>query len=210
MPLMPAPAMQPPPGGQVPPEAAAPPPEDTGPIIPSRGPARDEGVMDEQQLEQFLDKSFQVIYGGQTPNGQVNPAVADQLRRNDDPTQALADTAARVASRIVSGAQESNFSLDPAVVFSGLMELVGELATIAGTEGIYDYDQGEINAAATRAGESLYGMVQGTGLISQEEMMADAGAIVEASQTGEMDQALTDLERGATGNVGAGLVGGAQ
>ena len=202
MPIMPP--MQPGAGGPegLPPEeaegGAPPPPPEAGPVTPGGGPSRDEGEMDEKQLDSFMDKALQVIYGGKTEDGKVNDAVADMLRRHDDPTQALADTAARVSSRIHAGAQEANFSLDPAVVFAATMQIVEELATMAGEEGIYDYGQDEVNAAATRAGESLYAMTEDQGgVFSQEEAMSDAGDLTKASQSGEMDQAIKQLEGGA-------------
>ena len=91
------------------------------------------------------------------------------------------------------------------------MELVGELASVATEEGIYDYSQQETDAAAVRAGEALYGLTQDLGFFNQEEAMQDAGAIAEASQSGELDQAITAMEQSGQGaappGAGAPIMG---
>ena len=168
-------------------------------------PATSEGDVDQAQVEQFTEKSFQVIYGGDTSDGELSKPIASMLRKQaNDPAQALADTAAQVASKVITSAMDNNVSLDPAAAFAGLMEIVGELASISSAEGIYDYGQEEVNAAGVRAGEVLYGLTQEMGFFSQEEAMLDAGAIAEASQSGELDQAITAMEQQGAAPPGAG------
>ena len=183
MPFMPpSGAAPPPPPGQAPPSGAAPPP--TGPseprgtlVPPTGGPAgaappmaEQQGDVDPKQVDQFLEKCWQVIYGGDTPEGQMSSPVLGMLRggpeggQASDPVQALADTAATIAARVVSSAVEQQHQLDGAAVFVSMLELIGELATDAGTEGIYDYSQEEIDGAAARAGETLYAQTQESGL----------------------------------------------
>ena len=173
---------------------------------PARRPATSEGDVDQAQVEQFIEKGFQAIYGGDTEDGELSAPIAGMLRRKvDDPAQSLADTAAQVASKVITSAMDSNISLDPAAAFAGLMELVGELASVAAEEGIYDYSQQEIDAAAVRSGEVLYGLTKELGFFSQEEAMQDAGAIAEASQGGgELDQAITAMEQQGASPPGAG------
>ena len=172
---------------------------------PSHRPATSEGDVDQAQVEQFTDKSFQVIYGGDTADGELSKPIASMLRKQaNDPAQALADTAAQVAAKVITSAMDNNVSLDPAAAFAGLMEIVGELASIASAEGIYDYGQEEVNAAGVRAGEALHGLTQEMGFFSQEEAMQDAGAIAEASQSGELDQAITAMEQQAAAPPGTG------
>ena len=175
-------------------------------MAPPHRPTPSQGEVDPAQVEQFTDDGFQLIYGGDTEDGTLTKSVASMLRRKaDDPTQALADTAAQVAQKVLTSAMDRNTSLDPAAAFAGLMELVGELASVAAEEGIYDYSQQETDAAAVRAGEALYGLTQELGFFSQEEAMQDAGAIAEASQGGELDQAITAMEQqGAAPPDGAG------
>ena len=192
----------PPPAGQQetiqPPDAAG--MQGPGGVVPGmatqRRPATSEGEIDQAQVEQFTDDGFQVIYGGDTEDGELSKPIAAMLRRQaNDPAQALADTAAQVAQKVITSAMDRNTSLDPAAAFAGLMDLVGELASVATKEGIYDYSQQETDTAAVRAGEVLYGLTQELGFFSQEESMQDAGVIAEASQSGELDQAITAMEQ---------------
>ena len=127
------------------------------------------------------------------------------LRKSaNDPTQALATTAAQIAAKVVTSAMDANVSLDPAAAMLGMFEIVGELASVASAEGIYDYGQDELSAAAVRSGEILHGLLQDTGFISQEEAMTDVSELARASQTGELYQAITQLEKAGQGGRYAG------
>ena len=188
-------AEMPGPGGQMPAGGPSPLPEDPGPR-PSRKPPSAGGEIDEAQLEQFVDSGLQVIYGGKTSSGELSQEAATLLRKGaNDPVGSLAMTAAQIAATVITSAMDSNISLDPAVALAGLMEIVKELGTAASMEGIYDFDQDEMNAAATQAGERMYALTQETGLFSQEEAMMEADGIVQASESGEMDQAISQLEQ---------------
>ena len=165
-----------------------------------RHPATDGGEVDPQQVDQFLEKAFQTIYGGDTEDGQLSGPVAGMLRKSaNDPTQALATTAAQIAAKVVTSAMDANVSLDPAAAMLGMFEIVGELASVASAEGIYDYGQDELSAAAVRSGEILHGLFQDTGFVSQGEAMTDVSELARASQTGELDQAITQLEKAGQG-----------
>ena len=97
-----------------------------------RHPATDGGEVDPQQVDQFLEKAFQTIYGGDTEDGQLSGPVAGMLRKSaNDPTQALATTAAQIAAKVVTSAMDANVSLDPAAAMLGMFEIVGELASVA-------------------------------------------------------------------------------
>ena len=184
-------------GGAMPPAAGSqgPPPADEGPR-PSRHPAPGGGAIDEKQLEQFVDGGRQAIYGGKTESGELSQGAATLLRKGaNDPVGALAMTAAHIAAAVITSAMDKNISLDPAVALAGLMEIVEELGTAASMEGIYDYDQDEMNAAATQAGEKMYALTQETGLFPQEEAIMESEGIVKASESGEMDQAISQLEQ---------------
>ena len=216
MPLMPqaGEAGQPPPPSEGAPPGAppggAPPEVQSGPPPPASRPARSEGDVDPQQVEMFVEKSFELIYGGKTEDGELNAPIAAMLRRDaNDPTTALAKTAANIASSVFASAADGNFSIDPAAAFAGMMEVVGELATVAGMEGIYDFGQDEVDAAAVRASEALYAMTaeQGGGLVSQEEAMMDAGDIAQSSQSGELDEAIRQIQQADSVAAGASPAG---
>ena len=213
MPFMPPPAGQHPESTEMPgagvagPSNVLPFPQSSEPVGGApRRPATSEGDVDPAQVEQFIDGGFEVIYGGDTEDGELSQPIASMLRRTiDDPSQSLANAAAQVATKVITTSMDSNVSLDPAAAFAGLMELVGELASVATEEGIYDYSQQETDAAAVRAGEVLYGLTQELGFFSQEEAMQDAGVIAEASQSGgELDQAIGAMEQQGAAPPGAG------
>ncbi len=166
---------------------------------PPATPMGDEAP-DEAQVEQFLDKSYELIYGGDTAEGEMSSPVSAMLRggpdgeKASDPVGALADTAATVSSRVIGAALEAQFPLDPAAAFMGMQILVGELADNAGKEGLYDYSQEEVNAAGVRAGESLYQQTEGMGFFNQEEMEGDMNQLQSDSQSGQLDRDVQEIE----------------
>ena len=219
-PLMPPPAAGAPPGAPPPDASAAPPPQSApgaGPPPPGaggpppageppppkfEGPAADEGTLDDEAVTEFVDKAFQIIYGGDTADGELSSPVAGMLRAQaNDPEEALAQTAAEIAGRVATSAAESNVSLDPAAVLAGTMELVGELASVASAEGISDFSQDEVNGAASKAMEKLYALTKGTGLFPQEQAVAEATDIVRASKTPEMDQSIREIQGASPGGM---------
>ena len=201
MPLMPS---EQPGGMEQPPVAEEPrgtlaPPSAEGPAGAAPPMAEQQAEVDPKQVDQFLEKCWQVIYGGDTPEGQLSSPVMQMLRggpeggQANDPVQALADTAATIAARVVATAVEQKFQLDGAAVFTAMLELIGELATDAGTEGIYDYAQEEIDGAAARAGETLFAQTQESGLWPQEEMYADVEGMMADSESGTMESEMAAM-----------------
>ena len=206
-------------GGQADPAAAGaaaggPPPSDlaaaragAGQQMPPRSHSN-EGEMSAEAVADFVQRGYTIIYGGDSPEGQLATPIANMLRRNaSDPVHALADTAAQVSARVASAAVQHNMSLDPAAVLAGTFQLVEELASVASAEGIYDYDQNEMNAAATQAAQGLAEQTKDLGIFSPEEMMSDAGWIAQESQSGGLNEAMSEMERASQPPVGAGLMG---
>ena len=191
------------------------PPGPPGPPAPYPPPGQGNEV-DDAQVEQFLSKCWEIIYGGKTPDGELSNAVLTMLRNGAggdaaeaaaDPVKALAETSANVAGMVVSAASDQKFQLDPAAAFAGTMEVVGELASDAAEEGIYDYSQQEIDNAAVQAGESLYKNTKDTGLWDQQQMNEEVDQMVEASKSGEMDgevEAIAQTGGGAPPGAGPG------
>ena len=163
------------------------------------------GDIDERQLAQFSDMAYQLIYGGKTPNGEVNAAVVKMLRSGrpqqqqqggpqqgegpGGPVDALAYSAAAIGARVA----KAGAARDGAVVFMGTMDVLGELASVAATEGLYDYSQEEINAAAPKAAELLYSMTAQLGLWNQQEIESDFVGLLEANASGALDQELAAI-----------------
>ena len=80
----------------------------------------------------FLRRLFKRSTGATPRTGQLSGPVAGMLRKSaNDPTQALATTAAQIAAKVVTSAMDANVSLDPAAAMLGMFEIVGELASVA-------------------------------------------------------------------------------
>ena len=171
------------------------------------------GDIDERQLAQFSDMAYQLIYGGKTKDGEANPTVVKMLRTGGQPqpgqpqpgqppqagtpetagpggpVDALAYSAAAIGARVA----EAGAANDGAVVFLGTMDVVGELASVAALEGIYDYSQEEIDAAAPKAAELLYSMTANSGLWNQQEIEQEFAGLVEADAAGSLERDLSEV-----------------
>ena len=89
----------------------------------------------------------------------------------------------------------------------GHQQIVEDLGNAATQEGIYDYGPDEMGAAVTQSMEALYALTDGMGFFSQEEAMVDASHIVDASQSGELDADIAEMQRADAGTAGAGMTG---
>ena len=177
------------------------------PATPQVSPL-DEGSVDEEQVSTLVDAADQVIYGGDTPEGELSSPVAGMLRGSggnaSDPVQSLADTSAHIMSKVIAVMGSKNQSLDQAAVWGAMKQVVEELGNAAEHVGLYDYGPEEMNAAMTRSGETLYSLTKDTGMWPQEEAVKDAASIAEASQSGEMDEAITMMEKEDASGGGGG------
>ena len=174
--------------------------------------------VDERQLARFSDMAYQLIYGGKTQDGEANPAILKMLRTGQDarqqqgeprqaqgpggPVDALAHTAAAVGSRVA----EAGGAKDGAVVFMGTMDVLGELASVAATAGLYDYSQEEIDSAAPRAAELLYGKTAKLGIWNQQEIEQEFAGLLEANADGSLERNLAEVAAvaGQQGQQGQG------
>ncbi len=203
------PGMSPPAQGS----PAAGPPGQPGAQQPTAG-----ADVDERQLARFSDMAYRLIYGGKTQDGEANPAILKMLRTGQDarqqqgeprqaqgpggPVDALAHTAAAVGSRVA----EAGGAKDGAVVFMGTMDVLGELASVAAAAGLYDYSQEEIDSAAPRAAELLYGKTAKLGIWNQQEIEQEFAGLLEANADGSLERNLAEVAAvaGQQGQQGQG------
>ena len=208
------PGMSPPAQGA---PAAGPPGRPAMPTPGAQQPTAGADV-DERQLARFSDMAYQLIYGGKTQDGEANPAILKMLRTGQDarqqqgeprqaqgpggPVDALAHTAAAVGSRVA----EAGGAKDGAVVFMGTMDVLGELASVAATAGLYDYSQEEIDSAAPRAAELLYGKTAKLGIWNQQEIEQEFAGLLEANADGSLERNLAEVAAvaGQQGQQGQG------
>ncbi len=206
------PGMSPPAQGA---PAAGPPGQPVRPTPGAQQPTAGADV-DERQLARFSDMAYRLIYGGKTQDGEANPAILKMLRTGGQqqggprqaqgpggPVDALAHTAAVVGSRVA----ESGGVKDGAVAFMGTMDVLGELASVAAAAGLYDYSQEEIDSAAPRAAELLYGKTAKLGIWNQQEIEQEFAGLLEANVDGSLERNLAEIAAvaGQQGQQGQGV-----
>ncbi len=195
------PGMSPPAQGA---PAAGPPGRPARPTPGAQQPTAGADV-DERRLARFSDMAYRLIYGGKTQDGEANPSILKMLRTGQDarqqqgapqqtqgpggPVDALAHTAAAVGSRVA----EAGGAKDGAVVFMGTMDVLGELASVAAAAGLYDYSQEEIDSAAPRAAELLYGKTKKLGIWNQQEIEQEFAGLLEANADGSLERNLAEV-----------------
>ena len=162
----------------------------------------DDGEEDYADTDDLLDRVRQVIFGGNTPEGDANGPIVKMLQTaaTTNPVMALAQAAAAVVQRALSGMQSAP---DGGSSFYVLKEVVGDLATVAGQEGIFDYRQEEIDAAMPMAAESLQQMGGGK-LFPQAELDSDYEMLQGASQDWKFNKDIAEIAEMAGEPVPAG------
>ena len=165
----------------------------------AEGPPEEQGgEVEESQVDEFVDKASELIYGGDTPEGEISTPILDMLKGGlgnaDQPVDALANTGATISARVIAKAVEQGFNLDPAAAFQGMLEVLGDLATIAGEEEVYDYSQKEVDAAGIKAGEFLYQQTEELGFFDQQEMSDDMTQMQADSDSGQMEKDLEQIQ----------------
>ena len=157
---------------------------------------------DFQDTDLLLDRVQQVIFGGDTDEGEPNAHVMSILKNagSIEPVQVLAQAASIVVSRAITGMQPAP---DGASAFYVLSEAIGDLATIAAQQGIFDYREEEMEAALPIAAEEL-NLNMGGKTFPQEEMKADASVIEGASQDWQFNRDLAMMAEEAGEPVPAG------
>ena len=184
-----------PPLAETPPPVGEPPPDDTA---EARGLMQDADENDFQDTDMLLDRAREVMFGGSTQEGEASGSIVKMLQNaaSVEPVMVLAQTAAVVVNRAITGMQPPP---DGASAFYVLTETIGDLATIAANEGIFDYRQEEIEAALPKAADDLNMQTRGK-TFPQSEMAAEADVIKGASNDLQFnnDLAMIAAEAGET------------
>lgn len=181
-------------------------PTGSQPPIPAAGPgppqgaAPHTGMPDEQdaaqqdaEVQQLMDLAEQIIFGGDTPEGEVNGPIMQLLRSGSEtggsnPSQILGTGAALVISRAVADMPQPP---DGSSAFLAMLNVLGELAEVAEAEGLFAFREEEMEDAVMFASQQLYSM--SPELFPQEEMAQDSEVLQRAYDDGSLDRDLTDL-----------------
>jgi len=154
--------------------------------------------MNQDQLDVFMDVVYQIMYIGDTPDGELSSAVLGMLRQGTsseiaDPVSALADTTVSVSSTATRKLSETGSRLDGSVAYAGMVQTLEELADDAIKENLYDYSQEELAAALMKAQQGFYTQVESLGIYPQQEMQQDLSVMQEADASGELDADLDQM-----------------
>lgn len=162
---------------------------------PPAGPAPHTGMPPEEgaasrdaEVDQLVDMANQLIFGGDTPEGDINGPVIQALRTGtseggQNPPEVIGNMGAMLVARAAASMPQPP---EGAAAFYALLEVVGQLAEVAEAEGLFDFREEEVEQAVAFGAKNLYAMVPE--LFPQEEMAQDAQALQAAYDDGTMDQ----------------------
>lgn len=153
---------------------------------------------EQAQYEQFVNKAYELIYA----QGEANPAILKSLEGNGDPIDGLANTAAMVVLRVEEAAEASGAQLADGVVYNAGIEILEDLASLARTAGIHEFDEKDTEAALYRALDVYRAFKEGAGGIDQQKYQAELGQVVEADRQGKLGQIVPGLDRGKPAPAG--------
>lgn len=201
---------QPPPGGMgqgldpsglQPTGRDTPPPRDKGRATAQAGEEQPNVTPEEQaEYDRFMDNALKLIY-----NEKALPQVIRSLAGGGDPVEGLANTTVMVIGRLEDSAG-GHGSINGDVLFHGGVEILEDLADLAGEAGIKDFSEQEIEAALYRALDQYRMMRQGDGTLNEGPMREEFEQLVAADRAGALDQALPELQQ----HFGQGRLQGGQ
>jgi hypothetical protein len=145
-------------------------------------------VSEEEQAayESFVNNALLLIYDKKSKD-----SVQQGLAGGDNPVAGLANTAAMVVARVEESAEEGGQELPDGVVLHAGMEILSDLANLAGEAGIHDFTDEEIEAATYQAMDR-YREIRGD-KIDGEKYAAEFEQLKQADASGELDQQFPEL-----------------
>ena len=151
-------------------------------------PREENNASRDAEVEQLTDMVDQLIFGGDTPEGDINGPVIQMLRSGtteggQNPPEVIGNLAATLVARAAASMPQPP---EGAAAFYALLEVVATLAEVSEGEGLFDFRHEEVEQAVAFGAKNLYAMVPE--LFPQEEMAQDAQALQSAYEDGTMDQ----------------------
>ena len=161
-------------------------------------PAAPEQVSGEEQpnvtpeeqamYDEFVDNAFSVIYDEKSL-----PQIIESLKGDGDPVEGLANTAVSVIARVQDSAEQAGQPLPPDVVFNAGVEILENLADLAGKAGVHEYTPQEIEGGTFRAMDIYREMKGRDGGADRPGIVSDFNQIVELDQAGRLDEVAPGL-----------------
>jgi hypothetical protein len=114
--------------------------------FPTREPPADAAEIKQAQYEQFFDNALSVIYDDKSL-----PQIIESLKGDGDPLDGLVNTAVAVVVWVRDSAEQAGQALPPDVVFQAGIEILEDLADLAGKAGVHEFTPEEVEGATFKA-----------------------------------------------------------
>lgn len=144
---------------------------------------------DEQKMyDQFVDNAFSAIYDDKSL-----PQVIESLKGDGNPMDGLANTAVSIVVRVQDSAEQAGQAIPPDVVFNAGVEILENLADLAGKAGVHEFTAQEIEGAMFQAMD-IYRETKGRdGGAGRPQIVEDFNQIVALDQAGRLDEVAPGL-----------------
>lgn len=144
---------------------------------------------EQEQLERFVARSYDVIYDDQT----IKPIM--QKLANEDPIDGLAAATVTVVSRVSEAAEKTGKKIELDVMMEAGREVLQELADLSTSAGIHNFheDQDGMDGAFFRAVDQYRSELQSAGKLDQATAQQDMQKLEQMSQSGEYEALLRQL-----------------
>jgi hypothetical protein len=147
------------------------------------------------QYDQFMDNAYKLIYSDNSL-----PKVLERIKSSPNPVEAIAHIAASTVVRLQDSAEKAGSPISPDVMFQGGVEIIEDLADMAGEAGAHDFTDEELESATYQAMDLYQQMASDAGMVDQQAATQDMAALQQADSAGTLEQMVPGL---ASGNKGA-------
>lgn len=139
----------------------------------------------QKQYNDFVGQAYNLIY-----DEKVLPQIQERLSAGNNPVENLATTTVMAVQRVLDSAEKAGKQFDNRVLLNGGAEIVNDLATLADKAGIHKYSEEEIKSASYLALDMFTAKQKQAGRLDEQGLARDAQALMQAEQSGRLDQLL--------------------
>ena len=143
---------------------------------------------EQQTYDQFVDNAFSAIYDDKSL-----PRIIESLAGDGNPVDGLANTAVSIVVRVLDSAEQAGQAIPPDVVFGAGVEIIENLADLAGKAGVHEFTEQEIEGATFQAMDLYREMKGRDGGAARPQIVQDFNNIVELDQAGRLDEVAPGL-----------------
>ena len=156
---------------------------------PQMGSVNQATPEEQEQLERFVARSYDVIYDDQA----IKPIM--QKLANENPIAGLAEATVSVVARVNNAAEKSGNKIELDVMMEAGREVLQELADLSTSAGIHNFqeDQDSLEGAFFMAIDQYRTEMQNAGKLDQATAQQDMQQLEQMSQSGEFEAILRQL-----------------